>query len=177
MPLAKQSKACNDSAIYSRNVSALPILPALPVRPVRGQMLLLGGIRWDWDGILRGPDRYTVRRGVTGLLVGATSEEAGFECHTTLEGLAGLFTFARRLLPGLGEARVEATWAGLRPGTPDDHPLIGYLGDLPVIAATGHYRNGILLAPWTARAVAGLVLDGEAPPEARPFTPQRFGGK
>jgi glycine oxidase len=152
----------------------LPGLPPLPVRPVRGQMLLLGGVDWAWKGIVRGPHHYTVRRGLTGLLVGSTVEEAGFACHTTVEGLEQLFSFTHSLLPGLAGARVETNWAGLRPGTPDDLPLIGRLGALPVVAATGHYRNGILLAPWTARQVASIVLDGETAPEARPFSPDRF---
>lgn len=152
----------------------LPGLPALPVQPVRGQMLLLGGVEWEWAGTVRRRHRYTVRRGLTGLLVGATLERTGFRCHTSLEGQAALINFARELLPGLAEARIEASWAGLRPGTPDDLPLLGRLGELPVVAATGHYRNGILLTPWTARAVADLVLDGVAPPEAAAFDPGRF---
>jgi len=153
----------------------IPGLPALPVRPVRGQMLLLGGIDWRWSGIVRGPGVYTVRRGATGLLVGATVEEAGFWKHSTVAGVGGLLTAVRRLLPGVKDHRLETFWAGLRPATPDGLPLLGPLPGWPgrrVLAATGHYRNGILLAPWTARQVADLVLEGG--PGLLAFSPSRF---
>jgi glycine oxidase len=151
----------------------IPGLPELPVRPVRGQMLLAAGVAWPWTGCLRGRHGYAVRRGETGLLIGATVEEAGFAAHPTVGGVGGLLAFAHRVLPGLAEARLETTWAGLRPGTPDDLPIVGEIPGWPVVAATGHYRNGILLAPWTARAVARLILSGEAP-EAAPFRPERL---
>jgi glycine/D-amino acid oxidase-like deaminating enzyme len=114
-----------------------------------------------------------VRRGATGLLVGATVEEAGFEKHNTVEGVGNLLAFARRLFPGLDRARLETTWSGLRPGTPDNLPIVGTIPDWPVLVATGHYRNGILLAPWTAGQVARLALAGgeEEIPE---FSPKRF---
>jgi glycine oxidase len=156
----------------------LPPLPPVPVRPVRGQMLLLGGVDWPWKGILRASaGRYAVRRGATGLLVGSTVEEAGFDRHPTLGGIEGLLAFARRLVPGLNEARLESVWAGLRPGTPDGLPILGPVPGWPAILATGHYRNGILLAPWTARQVARIVLSGSlegTDPEARAFHAARF---
>jgi glycine oxidase len=151
---------------------AIPGLPALPVRPVRGQMLLLGGVDWRWSGIVRGRHLYTVRRGATGLLVGSTVEEAGFANHPTVGGIADLLTGVRRLLPGLAGHRLETVWAGLRPGTPDGLPFLGRLPGWPVIAATGHYRNGILLAPWTAGEVGDLVTGEGAGPG--PFSPARF---
>ena len=151
----------------------IPDLPALPVRPVRGQIVLLGGIDWPWSGSVRRGLSYVVRRGSTGLLVGSTLEEAGFDKHNTVEGVEDLLAFARRLLPGIGKARLETVWAGLRPGTADDLPILGALPGWPAIAATGHYRNGILLAPWTAREVARLAFaEGEA--EIPAFSPKRF---
>lgn len=153
----------------------LPGLPGLPVRPVRGQMLLVGGVEWPWTGSLRGMHGYAVRRGITGLLIGATVEEAGFHSHATVAGIADLLGFLRRALPGLGEARLEATWAGLRPGTPDGLPLVGPLPGWPVLMATGHYRNGILLAPWTAREVARMSTGRrDASAETAAFAPARF---
>jgi glycine oxidase len=149
-------------------------LPALPVRPVRGQMLLLQGVEWPWHGSVRGLNGYAVPRGATGLLVGATVEEAGFFCHPTVAGIESLLAFTRRTLPGLDAARLETVWAGLRPGTPDDLPLIGFLPGWPVLAATGHFRNGILLAPWTAREVARQVAGDSASAEAAAFAPSRF---
>ncbi len=153
----------------------IPELPSLPVRPVRGQIVLLGGIDWPWSGSLRRGTSYVVRRGSTGLLVGSTLEEAGFDKHNTVEGVEDLLAFARRLLPGIGKARLETVWAGLRPGTADDLPIVGPLPGWPAVVATGHYRNGILLAPWTAREVARLALTGgEA--EIPDFSPKRFLG-
>lgn len=151
----------------------IPGLPELPLRPVRGQMVLLGGIEWPWRGTLRQGDFYAVRRGATGLLVGATVEEAGFDKHNTVEGIEDLLAFARRLFPDIGRKRLETVWAGLRPGTPDGLPVLGRLPGWPAVVATGHYRNGILLAPWTARHVERLALDaGES--EIPDFSPQRF---
>jgi glycine oxidase len=148
-------------------------LAPLPVRPVRGQMLRLEGVPWPWRGSVRGVHDYVVRRGASSLLVGATVEEAGFEERPTVAGLAGLLGFARRLFPGLAPAPVSAIWAGLRPGSPDGLPLIGPLDDERVVAACGHYRNGILLAPWTGDAVAGWLVD-RAGIDPR-FAPDRFG--
>lgn len=148
-------------------------LPPLPVTPVRGQMVLLGGIEWPFQGTVRSAAGYAARRGLTGLVVGSTTERAGFAAHTTAGGIGKLLALAERLFPALAETRLEAVWAGLRPATPDGWPLLGPLPGLPVIAATGHYRNGILLAPWTAERIAELILDG-ASPALNPFSPQRF---
>lgn len=152
----------------------IPGLPALPVRPVRGQMLLLQGIDWPWRGCIRSRHGYAVRRGATGLLVGATTEEAGFFCHPTVAGVESLLAFTRHVLPGLDTARLETVWAGLRPGTPDDLPILGFLPGWPILAATGHFRNGILLAPWTAREIARQADGLGASPEAAGFSPSRF---
>jgi glycine oxidase len=152
----------------------IPGLPTLPVRPVRGQMLLLQGIDWPWRGCIRNRNGYAVRRGATGLLVGATVEEAGFFCHPTVAGVESLLAFTRHVLPGLDAARLETAWAGLRPGTPDDLPLLGFLPGWPVLTATGHFRNGILLAPWTAREVARQADGLAASSEASGFSPSRF---
>ena len=149
------------------------LLMDLPVRPVRGQMLLLGGVDWPWTGSIRSQHGYAVRRGATGLLVGATVEETGFACHNTAGGIESLLRFTRQALPGLENARLETTWAGLRPGTPDGLPILGPIPGWPVIAATGHYRNGILLAPWTAREVARLA-SARDPGETGPFSPVRL---
>lgn len=151
----------------------LPELPPLPVRPVRGQIVLLGGISWPWSGIVKRGSLYAVRRGATGLLVGSTQEEAGFDKHNTLAGVEDLLAFVRGLFPGLGNARLETVWAGLRPGTADDLPILGPIPGWPAIAATGHFRNGILLAPWTAREVARLAFSQDET-EIPAFSPRRF---
>ena len=82
--------------------------------------------------------------------------------------------FTKRLFPGLGDPPLTATWAGLRPGSPDGLPLVGPLGDGRLLAACGHYRNGILLAPWTGAAIAGWILDGAPPEPVAAFDPARF---
>lgn len=153
----------------------VPGLPPLPVRPVRGQMALLTGIAWPWKGIARRRDIYFVRRGAADVVVGATVEEAGFHSHPTPDGIASLLDRARQSYPGLGAVRLEAVWAGLRPGTPDALPIVGWLPDLPVLAATGHFRSGILLTPWTARQIALLATATAAPAAAlAAFSPARF---
>jgi len=151
----------------------VPELPPFPVRPVRGQMLLLGGVEWPWAGSVRRGSSYAVRRGATSLLVGSTVEEAGFDKHNTVEGVEDLLAFSKRLFPGIGRARLETVWAGLRPATPDGLPILGPLPDWPAVIATGHFRNGILLAPWTAREVARLAFEDDET-EIPAFSPRRF---
>lgn len=152
----------------------IPGLPALPIRPVRGQMVRLEGVDWAWSGAVWGVSRYAVRRGASSLLVGTTVEEAGFAEHPTLDGVAAILAFAARLFPTLTTARLSATWAGLRPASPDGLPLLGQLDGLPVYTACGHHRDGILLAPWTGRVLAALLADGAPIPEGDLFAPRRF---
>jgi glycine oxidase len=159
---------------------AVPGLPELPVGPLRGQMLRIEGVGWPWRGSVRGPVDYAVRRGAEGLLVGATVEEAGFEVHPTPEGLHRLLGFALDLFPGLAGRPVSRIWAGLRPGSADDLPLVGRIdspGGLPVLVATGHFRNGLLLAPWTAGRIAELALDPGLDDRRHPFSPTRFAAR
>jgi glycine oxidase len=151
---------------------AIPGLPPLPVRPVRGQIVRLAGVAWTWGGIVRDREEYAVRRGESSLLVGSTLEDAGFDASATAGGVRYLLDWVRRLLPGLADAPIESLWAGLRPASPDAMPLIGPLPGLPVVVATGHYRNGIVLAPWTAHEVARIVQTGN--PGREIFSPTRF---
>jgi glycine oxidase len=148
-------------------------LAPLPIFPLRGQMLRLRGVRWPWAGALRDADVYAVRRGSEDLLVGATVERVGFAAEVTAEGIGGLLQAALRLLPGLGPRPIVSSWAGLRPGSPDQQPLIGPVAER-VLAATGHHRDGILLAPWTAQRVAELLAAGGREPAGWPFSPSRF---
>lgn len=130
------------------------------VRPVRGQILLLDAT----PGLLRRTiidgKRYLVPRGDGHVLVGSTEEpEAGFEKRTTELALVDLLAFARGLVPELAEAATAASWAGLRPGSPDDQPFIGRVpGHDNVLAATGHFRAGIQLSLGTAQLVTELVF-------------------
>jgi glycine oxidase len=146
------------------------IAPAPPVVPVRGQMLALrpppGAVRrvlFDRDGCL------TPRRSGE-VLVGGTVEDAGFEKAVTAAGIRRLLDDVERIAPaGLGWPIVRA-WAGIRPGTSGDGPVIGWHAELEnLVVATGHHRNGILLAPVTADAVAALLEGTAVPREAAPF--------
>ena len=138
-------------------------LPPLPVFPVRGQMLRLDAVDWPFIGSLRGSQLYAVRRRGGGLLVGATVEpEADFEVAVTAQGIDHLRSFIDQHLPALRNAPISSTWAGLRPGTPDQRPLIGPIHN-NLWLATGHYRNGILLAPWTAQFISRWLDSGRNP--------------
>jgi len=149
-------------------------LPSFPVVPRRGQIICYRGCAWPWGGCVRRGRRYALRRGADRLLVGSTVEDVGFDRSTTDEAVTGLELFAQGLFPELAARRPAEAWAGLRPGSPDDLPLIGRWRDTPLWLASGHFRAGILLAPWTARRLADWM---EADQEAgeNPFSPSRFG--
>jgi glycine oxidase len=142
-----------------------------PVRPVKGQILRLRGDSLA-SRLVRTPRCYVVSRPGGETVVGATVEERGFDTTITADGVFRLLEAAREVLPDVTELEFVEAAARLRPGTPDNAPLIGELDGL--IWATGHHRNGVLLAPITAAAVAAIVA-GESPPEAvEPFPPARF---
>ena len=137
---------------------------AVPVRPVRGQMALLDAGARPFRPVVECGARYLVPRDDGRVLVGATQEEAGFRAETTAAGVAGLLDFARALVPALADVRVERTWAGLRPGTPDGNPLLGAVpGVAGLFVAAGHFRDGLQQSPGTAAVLADLI-EGKAPP-------------
>ena len=145
----------------------------LPSPPMRGQMIAfrsksLRHAIWDEDGYLVPKPRGYV-------WAGATVEDVGFRKKTTERGLTSLRRMAGDLVPRLRQAKVASSWAGLRPGSPDGMPVIGrFPGKKNVFLATGHFRNGILLAPVTGALVAELVLNGRTDRRLSPFSPQRF---
>lgn len=150
---------------------------ALPVRPVRGQMMRVTGVDWPWNGSVRALRvRYGIRRGASDLLFGATLEDVGFAAGPTAAGLAELLSTFAAAFPSLADGRVTDVWAGWRPGTPDDLPILGRYRDWPLWIATGHYRNGILLAPWTAAVLTSWMLGDEEEPVRHPFAWSRFAG-
>jgi glycine/D-amino acid oxidase-like deaminating enzyme len=109
------------------------------------------------------------------VLVGATVEDAGFDERTTEEGIGRLLGVATDLLPVLKDSRLIDARAGLRPATPDDLPVIGPDPDVRgLIHATGHYRNGVLLAPITAKVIGDLIVEGRRDPALESFRPDRF---
>lgn len=153
-------------------------LTGLPVRPVKGQVLRLaappGALRHVIRGYAQRRHVYMVPRDGGELVVGATEEERGEDRTVTAGGLLDLLRPAADLVPELVEYPVVEILAGLRPGSPDNAPLLGPLRP-GVIVATGHYRNGVLLSPVTADEIARLAATGEVPPVLAPFEPGRFG--
>jgi len=157
----------------TRGIEGLEGMPA--VRPVKGQMIELKAARpFALEHVVRGPDAYLAPKSDGRLLVGATSEERGFDRRVTAGGLFELLEGARQVVPGIDELEVTATWAGLRPAARDNAPLLGPSGLPGVVLATGHYRHGVLLSPVTAEEVARLVLEGETSRWIEPFSPARF---
>jgi glycine/D-amino acid oxidase-like deaminating enzyme len=157
---------------WSNDLLGLPM--RVPVIPVRGQMLAVEHVPPLVPHIVESVKCYLVPRGDR-LLIGATVERVGFNEDTTETGIAGLLAAARELLPAIANARVLETWAGLRPGTPDDLPILGADPNVEnVFYATGHYRNGILLAPVTARVMAELIAEGSSSVDLGGFSIGRF---
>lgn len=155
------------------------VLP--PVRPVKGQVLRLTVpkryapfLSRTVRAMVRGSQVYLVPRENGELVVGATSEELGWDTTVTAGGVYELLRDAHELVPGITELPLTETRAGLRPGSPDNAPLLGPTGLAGLLLATGHYRNGVLLTPVTGDALAHALVTGELPDEARPFTPKRF---
>ena len=160
---------------WSRELAGLPADAVPPVRPVKGQMLalamdpaapLLRHVVWA-------PKCYLVPRLDGRLIVGATTEERGFDDRLTAGGVLALLEAAWRALPAIEDLPIAEMWTGFRPGSRDDAPILGEAAP-GLVLATGHHRNGILLAPVTADAIAELVLTGTAPEIILPFALQRF---
>jgi glycine oxidase len=145
-----------------------------PTRPVRGQLLALRPRSASLRRVLRSDHGYLVPRRDGRIVAGSTSEDAGFEKRVTPEGLQKIFAAALELFPELRDADLVETWSGLRPGTPDDLPILGPSGIDGLLTATGHYRNGILLAPITAKLMRDWIVEGRANFDAAVFSPLRF---
>jgi glycine oxidase len=160
---------------WSRELGGLAAELLPPVRPVKGQLLHLRGPAADplCRRNLRGLEVYVVPRADGRVVVGATVEEQGFDTRVTGGAVHDLLRAAFELLPDVAELELTETVAGLRPGSPDNAPLIGRAGVDGLVVATGHYRNGILLAPVTAEAVAELLATGRVPAAIAPFAPGR----
>ena len=148
---------------------------AFPTRPVKGQMLcLLMSSQTRLEHVIRSAEAYLIPRSDGRLLVGATVEEAGFDKRTDLATIQRLHRAALALMPKLRDARILESWAGLRPGTPDALPILGSTSTPGYYVATGHFRDGILLAPITAEVMTAVV-EGRTPEfDLAPFSPARF---
>ncbi|MBW3573762.1 MAG: glycine oxidase ThiO [Actinobacteria bacterium] len=160
---------------WSGALDGVPAEVRRAVRPVKGQVLRLRGPgEPPISRNVRGAEAYLVPRHDGEVVVGATVEERGFDTVVTGGAVHELLRAAIELVPDVAELALVETAAGLRPGTPDNAPLIGATASEGLVVAGGHYRNGILLAPVTADAVAELLATGVAPPEITAFSPQRF---
>lgn len=147
-----------------------------PVKPVRGQLLQLAFPSPPASRVIWGADCYLVPWQDGTLLVGATVEDVGFDEGATVAGVRDLLDSACELLPTAWSAYFQGVRVGLRPGTDDELPIIGRSSTMAgVFYATGHYRNGVLLAPLTAALVADLVLEQREAPELTVTRPDRFG--
>jgi glycine oxidase len=163
------------SGSWSVGLSMSPAVPP-PVRPVRGQLLHLRFPEPPLAHVVWGAACYLVPWEDGSVLVGATVEDVGFDERVTVAGVRQLLESAEELVPAIRSASFEGARAGLRPATTDELPIIGRSSAVRgVYYATGHYRNGVLLAPLTAAMTADLVLEGRECPELALVRPDRFG--
>ena len=147
----------------------------LPVRPVRGQMIAFPDFNSPLRHVAWNGDCYLVPKANGFLFAGATVEDVGFRKRTTTRGLAGLRRMATTLVPSLAYLEVATSWAALRPGSPDGLPILGPVpGWQGLTVASGHFRNGILLAPVTGQLIARSILDGRPSDALAPFSLARF---
>jgi glycine oxidase len=165
-------------------VGGLPAELQAAVRPVKGQLLRLRHpdgmapvIAHTIRATVRGADVYLVPRADGEVIVGATQEERGPDQTVTAGAVHDLLHDAMSVLPVTSELILAETCAGLRPGTPDNGPVVGGFGSPGLLLATGHYRNGILMSPVTADAIVACLTGQPPAAEWEPFTPGRFTAK
>ena len=148
---------------------------AFPTRPVKGQMLcLLAPSRTLLKHVIRGPEIYLIPRSDGRIIVGTTAEEAGFDKRIDVDTIQRLHHAAVALVPELNNAKILEDWAGLRPGTPDALPILGATATPGYYVATGHFRDGILLAPITAQIMAEIISGASPSLDISAFLPLRF---
>jgi glycine oxidase len=154
---------------------ASSIATGVKVEPVRGQMICLTSQPRLTRHVIYSPRGYVVPRQDGRLLAGSTSEAAGFEKAVTVAGVNQIMGNALEIAPSVASLRVVDFWSGLRPKAPDGLPVLGPCGEIDgLIYATGHYRNGILLAPITGELIARTIVEGSLPASLAPFGPDRF---
>lgn len=157
---------------FSANIEG--VAPYAPVRPAKGQMIALRADNLKIERVLWSEKIYIVPRNDGRILAGSTVEYTGFEKGVTAGGLEKILAGAIELAPGLVEARVEETWAGLRPDSPDHLPILGPTDIDGLLIATGHFRGGIMLTPITARLVREWVTQQSVTVDWDRFSPMRF---
>jgi glycine oxidase len=145
-----------------------------PTRPMKGQMLSLAASRGLLRHVIRAPEVYLVPRSDGRILAGATVEDVGFDKRIDPGTIQRMHQAAIHLVPMLAQARMLEAWAGLRPGSPDNLPILGATSTPGYFVATGHFRDGILLAPVTAQVMAQIVTGGKPDCDVSAFSPARF---
>lgn len=163
---------------WSGDLDGLPPGTVPPVRPVKGQVIRLRTrvpfLGRATRGLVKGSPVYLVPRADGEIVLGATQEELGFDTRVTAGGLWELLRDARELLPGITELEFAEVTAGLRPGSPDNAPVMGPTALPGLFVGTGHFRNGVLLTPVSADILSAMLVDGPVPGVAGPFSPDRF---
>ncbi|MFG2086241.1 MULTISPECIES: glycine oxidase ThiO [unclassified Spirillospora] len=163
---------------WSGDLDGLPPGTVPPVRPVKGQVIRLRTrtpfLGRATRGLVKGSSVYLVPRADGEIVLGATQEELGFDTRVTAGGLWELLRDARELVPGITELEFAEVSAGLRPGSPDNAPVMGPSALPGLVVGTGHFRNGILLTPVSADILSAMLLDEPVPGVAAPFSPGRF---
>jgi len=144
-----------------------------PVEPVKGQMLALVGAP-SLKHVVRSPEVYLLPRSDGRLIIGSTIEHAGYDKRTDVNVIGQLFRKATKLVPGIAAAKEHEAWAGLRPGTPDGLPLLGASTSAGYFVSSGHFRDGILLAPISAAVITELILCQAPALDLSAFSPRRF---
>jgi glycine oxidase len=159
---------------WSGSVAGVPAEDCPPVRPVKGQILRLRGPASLLTRTVRSNHVYVLPRGDGRVVIGGTIEERGFDTRVFAGAVLELLRDARALIPDVAELELVEASAGLRPGSPDNAPIVGAASTPGLILATGHYRNGYLLAPATAGAVVSALRGDPWPEATRPWWPSRF---
>jgi glycine oxidase len=167
----RAGKVMNCSGAWSGQIGPYPF----PTRPVKGQMLCLAAPSHELlKHVVRSTEVYLIPRSDGRILAGATVEEAGFDKRTDAATMQRFHRAAIALIPELRNAKILEDWAGLRPGTPDALPILGATATPGYFVATGHFRDGILLAPITAQVMADVITGVGPAHDLTPFSPVRF---
>jgi len=157
------------------------LIPNFRVKPILGQMLSLASSKKILEktifAIMKGKGCYIVPRNDNTIVLGSTMEDVGFEKRVTDQGINGILNNAIQIVPKLKNSEIKEKWAGFRPTTADQFPIIGKTNIENLLLATAHGRNGILLAPITAKAIEELVANGNIIPEIKDFGVERFNNK
>ncbi len=164
----------NCAGSWARFDAGLPF--AVPIVPVKGQLLQFRTSSPLVRHVVVSGGAYLVQRSPLHLIAGATVERAGYDKTVTDSGRRSVLEGAKRISSAFGSLNLETAWAGLRPGTPDDMPILGETPLKGLLVAAGHYRNGVLLAPLTGRIMGDLILKGKSSIDISPFSIRRFQG-